>query len=68
MGLATNTLAALREEYVSALTEQDVLAVKDEELNAKVNELIDEIRANKKQITSLRAVLKANGVDVKTLQ
>jgi hypothetical protein len=67
MGLSKATVDALIGEYKVALLLEDELEEKDVKLATEVDVLVNEMRANKKQITSLRAILKSNAVDVKAL-
>ena len=67
VGLSPKTVDALISEYKRALSNFEILEKRDGKLALQVEEIVDDMRDNKKQITSLRAILKANDVDTKNL-
>jgi hypothetical protein len=67
MALSKDTIDSLIAEYKEALTDEIILVGQDESLSLDVHEMAQDMRDNKKQITSLRAILKANDVDIKSI-
>ena len=65
--LSKDTIDSLIAEYRDAKSDEIALLEQETKLAGYITDQAVTMRANKKQITSLRAILKANDVDTKAL-